>query len=53
MGKESCETQTNHVSISPQEDRRGTAGALGKGKSAAEKGCLEESHTAPANFTFL
>jgi len=30
--------QTHHVGISPQEDRGGTKGTLGKGQGAAEEG---------------
>jgi hypothetical protein len=47
MGKEQeCpihygKTETHHVSLSPQEDRSGTTGALGGGEGAAEEGCLE------------
>ena len=35
-----CEAR--HVSISPQENRGGTAGEVGKGEGPAKEGCLEE-----------
>jgi hypothetical protein len=37
--------QTHHVGISPQEDRSGTKGTLGKVQSR-EEGCLEPSEPA-------
>jgi hypothetical protein len=39
-GLSSCEA--HHVTRCPQEGRSGTAGAVGEGEGAAEKGCLAE-----------
>ncbi|MGB8063044.1 MAG: hypothetical protein WCF26_14195 [Candidatus Sulfotelmatobacter sp.] len=33
--------EAHYVSVSPQENRRGTAGEVGEGEGGAEEGCLE------------
>ena len=40
--RSSAETPAHHVGISPQEDRGGTASAVGEGKGSEEEGGVEQ-----------
>jgi len=46
------ETQAHHVSISPQEDRGGTAGKVGEGDGAAEAEVAAQSRTGGSGSPF-
>jgi len=39
-------SQAHHVGISPQKDRGGTKGTVGKGEGGEEVGCLEANEPA-------
>jgi len=43
--RSSAKTQAHHVSISPQEDRGVSAGAVGEVEDAAGEGCIEHQRT--------
>jgi hypothetical protein len=36
-----CTREAHHVDFSPQEDRRGTAGAVGEGEGGEEEGSVK------------